>query len=160
MLLPRNWSCLLLLLILTSCIEPFEPQVAVKDTNVLVVDGFINSQGSSVIKLSRSTGLALNTPAPVESKARMFIEDENGRQYPLTESPAGTYRSTALTFPKEKLVRLHFTTARGQEYTSEYTPAKITPVIDEVSWQASDQGVQVAVNTHDASHSVRHYRWS
>ncbi|TGE10242.1 DUF4249 domain-containing protein [Hymenobacter fodinae] len=155
----RNYY-LLALLFTAGCIEPFEPEVAVKDSNVLVVDGFINAQGASVIKLSRSTGLAENTPAGIESRARVFIEEETGKRYTLIESPAGTYQSAALSLPKEKLVRLHMTLASGKEYTSAYTPAKHTPAIDEVSWKPTNEGLQIAVNTHDETHSVRYYRWS
>lgn len=150
----------LILLVLWSCMEPFEPKIADAPGSYLVVDGAINSQGVSTIRLSRTTGLGQSGKAPAVSKARVFIEEASGRQYLLTESPAGTYTSASLILPAEKAIRLHFTTADGREYASDFTPAKFTPSIDSVSWRINDQGLQIYVNAHDETNQARYYRWS
>ncbi|MCA8831454.1 DUF4249 domain-containing protein [Hymenobacter pini] len=149
-----------LLLSISGCIDSYSPSVPENQSNFLVVDGGINSQGVTTIRLSRTMSLASKKQAPVESKARMFIEQADGQRYPLTESASGTYTSASLLLPAEKLVRLRFTTASGREYASDYTAAKYTPPIDSVSWRVRPDGVQVYVNTHDDVHLARYYRWS
>ncbi|QJX45919.1 DUF4249 domain-containing protein [Hymenobacter taeanensis] len=151
---------IMLALLVGSCIEPFEPKVADAPSSYLVVDGAISTQGVSTIRLSRTLGLGQGGKAPVEGKARVYIEEASGRQYPLTEGPVGTYSSAALSLTAETGVRLHFTTSSGREYVSDYTPAKYTPPIDSVSWKIGDQGLQIYVNAHDETNATRYFRWS
>jgi hypothetical protein len=151
------WVCLCLV---TGCIETFEPKVAKSEVGFLVVDGAINSQGVSTVRLSRTLSLRQSGMAPTEVKARVFIEEANGRQYPLREITTGTYTSAALSLTAEQPVRLHFTLASGREYISDYTPAKLTPPIDSVSWKTSSEGLQVAVNAHGEPNQARYYRWN
>ncbi|TGE10244.1 DUF4249 domain-containing protein [Hymenobacter fodinae] len=144
----------------SGCVESFEPKVAVKDSNVLVVDGSINGKGVSTIRLKRTVNLTQNGTAPVERRARMFIELQSGGQYSLSETAPGTYTSAALDLSTSQAVRLHFTLADGREYTSVYTPIKATPLIDSVSWQPTSQGLQIYVNAHDETSQSRYYRWT
>ncbi|TGE24065.1 DUF4249 domain-containing protein [Hymenobacter aquaticus] len=153
----RLWS--LLLLSLTSCIDPFEPEVNGVNVNFLVVDGFINASGVTTIKLTRTLNLQANTPPPVESKATVYVEEENGQRYRLTESPAGTYTSPNLQLNVGKRHRLHFTTAASKEYFSDYTAVKLTPPIDKVTWTADEGGVHLFVSAHDDANKTQYYRW-
>ncbi|WP_197070423.1 DUF4249 domain-containing protein [Hymenobacter sp. DG25B] len=143
---------------LTGCLDPFEPDVK-GGQSLLVVDGHINSQGVTTIRLSRSIDLAQKSAAPVESNATMYIEDEAGTRYLLRETKPGTYASDTLDLPARQRVRLHFTTAKQREYASDYTPVKTTPAIDSVSWRLANGGVQIAVNTHDDTQQSGYYRW-
>nr|WP_231402830.1 DUF4249 domain-containing protein [Hymenobacter guriensis] len=145
---------------LAGCVEPYVPEVAPGEASLLVVDGYINSVGVSTIRLSRAVQLQTTKSAPVEAHAKVFIEEEGGAQYPLTESQPGTYTSAALTLPAGRPVRLHFTTAGQREYVSDYTSVKVTPPIDSLSWRTTADGLQVYVNTHDDSNLNRHYRWT
>ena len=71
-----------LLLIMGSCREPYTPGLPAAVTDLLVVDGFINSQGSTSIKLSRTNTLAnANKPPTAESKATVYVQDEAGARY-------------------------------------------------------------------------------
>ncbi|UOQ52070.1 DUF4249 domain-containing protein [Hymenobacter cellulosivorans] len=148
-----------LLLSLSSCIEPFEPSGGNANPNFLVVDGFLNSDGVTTIKLTRSLSLKTKTDPPVEARAKLFIEEENGPRYALTETTAGTYISARLSLNPAKRYRLHFNTANNHEYVTDYTRAKITPPIDKVSWDVEGNGVRVLVSTHDATNQTQYYRW-
>jgi hypothetical protein len=159
MSLPRNWSYLLLLL-LASCIEPFEPKVSNAPRNYLIVDGSINSRGVSTIRLSRTVGLTEKDAVPIETRASLYIEQEGGSRYPLVETKPGTYTSAALQLDLTKKVRLYFKTANQREYVSAFTAVKTTPALDSVSWRVSSQGVQLYANTHDETQQARYYRWS
>lgn len=148
------------LLLTNSCIDPFEPVVNVAPKDYLVVSGFINSRGASVIKLSHSVALDDAASPPVEARAQVYIEDEQGGRFGLTEAPAGTYTSAALTLTQGRRYRLHFTTTAGQEYASGYTEAKVTPEIDGLSWTVVPNGLELNVSTHDDTQNSRYYRWS
>ncbi|AHJ98886.1 DUF4249 domain-containing protein [Hymenobacter swuensis] len=145
---------------LTACVEPFEPKVDADNAHFLVVDGNINSQGVTVIHLTRSVNLRDPKNIPVETRAKMFIEEESGTRYPLLEAVSGTYTSASLKLTPSRRARLHFTTAGQKEYVSEFTLIQHTPAIDSVSWRTSTKGMQLYVNTHDASNQARYYRWA
>ncbi|WP_170934802.1 DUF4249 domain-containing protein [Hymenobacter gelipurpurascens] len=149
-----------LLLLMTGCVEAFEPKVTSSSSSFLVVDGAINTQGITTIRLSRTAGLVQNSQAPVEGKARVFIEEEGGRQYALTEGVSGIYKSAVLALPAGKQVRLRFSTAGGREYVSDFTSAKATPPIDSITWRPTTQGLQIYVNAHDETQQARYYRWT
>lgn len=154
-----------MLLSVTGCIEPFEPQVRDIPESFVVVDGFINSRGVTTIKLSRTINLSADTVPPAEIGATVYIEEEDGRPYYLseqnirTEQNAGTYTSDNITLDPLKKYRLHFITAFGKEYTSDYVSIKITPPLDNITWQPTNTGLQIYVNSHDATNSTLYYRW-
>ncbi|QNP52840.1 DUF4249 family protein [Hymenobacter qilianensis] len=74
------------LLTLAGCIDTFEPEVIASAENYLVVDGTINSSGVTTIRLSRTDNLISTAPPPAEAKAAVFIEEEAGPRYALTET--------------------------------------------------------------------------
>lgn len=154
-----KYSAIWVLIVLTGCLEPYIPDIKVEPGGYLVVDGTINSQGATTIRLSRTIALAKNTPVPAETNATIFIEEEGGTRYPLTEGDAGTYTSAPLVLNAAKRVRLYFRTAAQKEYASDYTAIKTTPPIDTVGWKASADGVQILVNSHDDTNQSRYYRW-
>ncbi|RAK67044.1 DUF4249 domain-containing protein [Hymenobacter edaphi] len=157
-LLKITWyACLALL---AGCIEPYDPKVDNREINLLVVDGFINTSGVTTIKLSRAQTLTTKGGPPPETRAVVFIEEEGGRRYPLTEGAAGTYASAPLQLTPGRPVRLHLTTAGRREYASDYSRALVTPPIDSISFRAGEGKLRLYVNTHDALDQARHFRWS
>lgn len=148
-----------LLLLTSGCIDAYDPKVLNSPQNYLVVDGFLNALGPTTIRLSRTVNLNDSGKPPAETRASVFIEAEAGPRYSLTEGVAGTYTSAALTLDPARKYRLHLTTTAGDEYVSDYTPVKITPVIDNVRWVAGDSDLQLYVNTHDDTNSTTYYRW-
>ncbi|MCA8831459.1 DUF4249 domain-containing protein [Hymenobacter sp. BT728] len=145
---------------LSSCIEPYEPKVEGQTAGLLVVDGFINSDGVSTIRLSRTAGLSQKVASQAETRAKMFIELANGPRYSLTETGTGTYTSGALHLPAGVLVRLRFTTATGREYASNQTTILLTPAIDSLTWRTRNDRLYVYANTHELGNQARYYRWS
>lgn len=148
-----------LLLSLSSCVDPFDPKVKDIPESFVVVDGYINSQGITSIKLSRTINLTVDTVPPAESRASVFLEEENGMQYALREQDAGIYISDYLTLDPFKKYRLHFTTVAGKEYTSDYVSVKVTPAIDDITWQPKDNGLQIYVSSQDVANDTKYYRW-
>ena len=154
----RRWA-LGLLLLLAGCTDPYAPEVIKTPPAYLVVDGFLNAQGSTVIKLSRTYAVGAKSAAPVEARASVYLEEEGGSATLLREAPAGTYSSPALALNPARRYRLHLNTLTGREYASDFVPVKLTPAIDALSWQAEASGLNVRLSTHDPANATRYYRW-
>lgn len=148
-----------LLLLLSSCIDKYQPDVIATPQSYFVVDGLINLRGVTTVRLSRTRSLTAAT-APVEAKATVAIQDDMGTRYPLTEQAAGTYASAALTLDASRRYQLRVHTAAGREYASDLVAGKLTPPIDRLSWAVERNGVQLYVDAHDATNATRYYRWT
>lgn len=145
-----------------SCVEPYAPDIVSANANYLVVDGFINGNGRTIIQLSRTENIATTTPPPAEKGARLFVVDDTGTRYALTEtSTSGTYRSDSLVLPAGRRYQLRITTAGtgAATYESDLVALKVTPPIDKLAWQLKADNVELQVSTHDASGQSRYYRW-
>jgi hypothetical protein len=157
-----RWALLSgLLLWLAGCTDPYMPDVVSAPPSYLVADGFINTQGVTTFRLSRTYAVAAKTLPPAETRATVAIEDESGTRQLLTESSTvkGTYNSSFLTLNPARKYRLHINTLAGKEYASDYVPVKTTPQIDAVTWRAGNEGLNIYVNTHDPSGNTQYYRW-
>ena len=156
----RNYQLLLgALLALAGCTDPYLPDVIKTPPSYLVVDGFLNSQGVTSIRLSRTAAIGTVAAPSVEAKATVYIEDEANTRVLLREAPTGTYTSTAQVLNPARKYRLHINTLAGKEYTSDYVPVKTTPPIDAVNWRTDDTGLKILVNTHDPANATQYYRW-
>ncbi|UOQ98632.1 DUF4249 domain-containing protein [Hymenobacter sp. 5317J-9] len=159
MLRALKYCVLGLLLSLTACVEPYAPPVISSPARYLVVDGFINLSGVTVIRLSRSQSLALTTAPPFEAKAMVSIKDDAGALYPLAERLPGTYSSQPLALSPNRRYQLQVSTLTGRRYASDLVVAKVAPPIDSVTWSVDSKGVQLYVSTHDPANATRYYRW-
>jgi len=155
----RNLLPAALLLALAGCVDPYMPDVITASRSYLVVDGFINSQGVTQIKLSRTYNLTDGTP-PAEGGATVYIEAEAGGRFPLRESPGGLYRSDALTLDATRRYRLAISTNGGLQYASDFVPVKNTPAIDSIIWEAAADELKIKVNSHDDRNATQYYRWT
>lgn len=145
---------------LGGCIDRYVPDVPPSAQSNLVVDGFINPRGSTVIKLSRTFSVNTQHTAPAETQARVFIQDDAGRRYPLAEGQAGTYTSAGQELDPARQYQLRIITSQDREYFSDPAPVTLTPPIDTLTWELSSTGgLQIYLSTHDAPAAARHYRW-
>lgn len=149
----------LFIILTVGCRDPFEIETGFGEGGFLVVDGYINiGEGTTTIKLSRTTPIDIQPYQIPETGAGIFIED-NQFSYPLTEEAPGTYVSEELDLPLEREYRLKIVTAEGSTYFSEYTAAVKTPPIDSVTWQQDSEGVKILVTTHDPISQTNYYQW-
>jgi hypothetical protein len=144
---------------LAGCVEPYVPAVVDAPTSALVVDGFINGNGRTRIKLSRTTSLATSTAPPVEKGAKLFVVDDTGQRYALTEKASGSYQSDSLQLNSARQYQLRITTAANAVYESDRVALKNTPPIDKLNWQIDGNELRVLLSTHDPSGTSRYYRW-
>lgn len=148
------------ILLINSCRKPYDPPVTTVDYAYLVVEGVINSGAdSTTITLSRTVPIGATSTARPETGAKVFVESDQGTQYPLIESQPGTYVTAGLNLSPAHKYRLNINTASGKQYQSDFVENKITPPIDTITHTFSSHAVQFYVSTHDPKNSTRYYRW-
>jgi hypothetical protein len=153
--------CLVIILLVGGCIEPFTPDIPSDEIGVLVVEGYINAgRGKTVIRLSSSTSVndseQLVNP---QTKATVQIVDNYNQNFLLTEIETGIYSTGELNLPTDAQYRLDIRLENGKTYQSKLTSVKVTPPIDSITWEIQDQ-LNLYVNSHDASGNTRFYKFS
>jgi hypothetical protein len=95
-----------------------------------------------------------------ERNATVAVESNDGDAYQLQNTGNGFYAAAPLHISPSKEYRLHIFTADGKEYASDFVTVKQTPPIDSVNWQFdATGGINIYVNTHDATNNTQYYRW-
>ena len=151
----------LVVFLFASCKVPYDPPIKALGARYLVVEGYINSNGTETdIKLSRTRNITWGDTASYvnEISALVIIEDDHGNSYPLYESGGGDYTGS-YNLDSTYKYRLHITTADHKQYLSEFVPCKEAPPIDNVGWKFKGNDVQIFVNTHDPTNKTTFYRW-
>jgi hypothetical protein len=144
-----------------GCVEPFTPELPSDKTGALVVEGYINAgAGESIFKLTRTVPFNdTDQSIDYETHATVQIVDDQDHRFALTEIEHRLYSTGQLTLPLTAAYRLDITLHNGTKYQSEFLPVKVTPPIDSISWEWSDQ-LYLYVNTHDLSGATRFYQWT
>lgn len=130
-----------------------------KVTSYLVVDGNISLGDSTTITLRRTVNLDSNAKANPELGAVVTVESAGGTSYKLTGKGNGTYVSAPLNLSAAEKYSLKITTLNGSKYASDFVPVKNSPPIDSVRTAITGNGLQIGVDTHDASNNSKYYRW-
>src|SRR5215203_3962248 len=149
----------LLVIAIIGCKEPFEPNLPSVPQGYLVVEGFINVQGRTQIKLSRSVPIDQKKILKPELNAQIKIEGDNNTSVTLSNLPNGVYVSNTLSLDASRKYRLRIKTTNAKEYLSDFSEVKITPPLDSINWKQETGGVRIYVNTHDAQNKTTYYRW-
>lgn len=155
-----RYFSLIVLLQAFGCKESFMPEIKDNNNKLLVVEGMI-SLGAvrTQIKLSRTIPVAEKGSLAPESGAKITIESNTNQIYSLVEKGAGEYESAVLNLDPSRKYRLRII-SKGSEYLTEYLDARVTPEIEDISWEAKPNGIQVYLNTRDNTNNSRYYRWS
>ena len=150
---------ILLTLFCVGCKESFEPNLPPVPQGYLVVEGFINAEGPTEIKLSRTNPLDDKKTFGAERGATIKIEGDDNSSFSLDDQSKGIYSSPSLILNASHKYRLHIKTADSKEYLSDYVAVKITPAIDSISWKEDQTGVTVYADTHDDQNRTIYYKW-
>lgn len=145
---------------LIACKKPYNPPEIRTETNFLVIEGSIACGADAVttIILSRTTNPGDSILFHPELNAFVYIDEEQGSIFPITEQGDGIYRTQPLNLDPTKKYRLKIRTADNKNYISDYVSVKTSPAIDSLTWK-QDGDVTVSVNTHDPLNNTRYYRW-
>jgi hypothetical protein len=149
------------ILFFVGCKDPYYPEVKSSTAHYLVVEGFINPEGATNIRLTRTRAISKGDTASYinETGANVSIEDNNGNVYPLYDNGGGNYSAGYYSLNENFLYRLHITTKDNKQYVSTFVPCKNSPAIDEVGWKLNDKDVQLFVSSHDENNQTKFYRW-
>jgi len=154
---------LLAVMAVYACRKPYNPPPIASPQGFLVVEGVITGSDSTFITLSRTVNIAaLNTNNP-ELHASVAVESNQSVTYPLTELGNGVYACGPLNLDNTHQYRLTITTAAGQLFASDYVSMLNAPPIDSVTFNTKgtpqSAGLNVYVNTHDPTNTIKYYRW-
>ncbi|MEJ5993804.1 DUF4249 domain-containing protein [Pedobacter sp. Du54] len=151
---------LAILLIFEGCKKPFSPAIKDISSNVLVVEGLINSgSDSTIIKLSRTTNVSEEQTSKPEIGATVTVESESNETIALAEKSSGSYISVGLNLNKAKKYRLRIKTLKDETYLSDFVEVKVAPPIDQLNWKVDGNRVNISLNTHDDTKNSNYYRW-
>lgn len=132
---------------LASCREPFEAELPQEITSVLVVEGYLDTEGlESELKLSRTTPINAEVVSNPESGARVTVFSENGAAFTLVESEPGTYLFSE-DLEESTSYRLEIELRDGERYQSDLMRPIVTPEILDAGFVRDEDGVEVFVNT-------------
>src|SRR5690606_33971952 len=144
---------------LSACDDPYTPKEILNPDQLLVVEGFIELNGVTTFKLSKTRNLASDFEETID-EASLSIEGEDNSSYPFHFSGKGTYGTGNLNLNPALKYRIKINLSDGANYVSDFVEAKIAPPIDSLYWEAQSDGVQFYVDTHDPTGNSRYYRWS
>jgi len=148
-----------LAVLVVGCKKPYSPQVINSPNSYLVVEGVINTNDVTTIKVSRTVNLTSSvTTNPVA--ASLAIESDNGSTYGLNEVATGVYQLAGVTLDNTRKFRLRITTTDNNKvYVSDYEQAKITPPVDSIGFIVNGIKLQLYANSHDPNNNTRYYRF-
>lgn len=132
---------------LLGCRTPYEPEVPATELSVLVVEGYLDTEGlKSELKLSRTTPLAASSTFDPEGGASVALKSAGGQVYSLQETGPGVY-----VFEKDidekQTFTLEIELRSGERYVSELLQPILTPEILDGGFKRDEAGVEVFVST-------------
>jgi len=161
---------LLLLIVITSCVDEYWPELD-KYEGLLVVDGILtNASDPVIVRLSVSSLVNDEKYIPI-SGAELYISDENqvvAQQ--LFETNPGTYMAEDSAFrgQVDELYQLHINLPNGQSYQSEICKLRAPSPIDSVYGiiespedpnDSGFPGLQFYVDNHSEVNDTSYYLW-
>jgi hypothetical protein len=136
-----------LLATLLGCRTPYEPEVPATELRVLVVEGYLDTEGlKSELKLSRTAPLGASSAFIPEPRAKVVLKSTSGQVFPLTETGTGTYIFERNIDEKQTYL-LEIELSSGERYVSESLQPIVTPEIIDAGFKKDEEGVEVFVST-------------
>lgn len=145
--------------VLWSCLEPYAPPKRGNQVNFLVIDGMLNgSDGSVNVRLTRAKPLDDQGEYEVVTTANVYVEDEDGDQFFLSEVGNGNYARAASPINLDKKYKL-VVIIDSKIYESTLIAIQKSPAIDSITWVPELDGTEISITTHDPSKQTQYYRW-
>jgi hypothetical protein len=132
---------------LLGCRTPYEPEVPATELRVLVVEGYLDTEGlKSELKLSRTAPLGASSAFIPELRAKVVLKSTSGQVFSLTETGTGTYIFERNIDEKQTYL-LEIELSSGERYVSESLQPIVTPEIIDAGFKKDEEGVEVFVST-------------
>jgi hypothetical protein len=163
-------------MLFSNCISKFVPETN-ENMELIVVEGMITDQpGINTIKLYKSTPLGKKTIANPVTGCNLFITDDLGNSYNLSETSPGTYVTNSGEFcgiiGRKYILKFFTHNNSGINYSYESLPTEMKPVppIEELFYEKQlitegdkdikrKEGCQIYLNTYDPANNCKFYRW-
>jgi hypothetical protein len=143
---------------LTACKEPYEPEVGTTTSNLLVVEGYINTgEDVTTIKLTRTVDLK-NKQIKVEPNATLKVEGENGHVVQGTSNNKGICTLETSNIDKTQKYRVRIITKNGKEYVTDFLENLKTPEIQNIDFKLEEEGARIHPSTQ-GNDDIRYYGW-
>jgi hypothetical protein len=154
---------LFIFVLVTSCLDPYEPPTAKNNPEFLVVDAFLNTTpGKEAVEVILSYTTPLNStagPAP-DDYAVVELQSDEGNSVPLFWIGKGKYAAYGNLTSPGHTYKLYIKSSKGREYQSDFITLTQTPPIDSVNHVLEGGELEINVNTHDPSGQSRFYKWN
>ena len=160
----------LLIISLTTCIDPFYLELDDYES-LLVVEGMITDElASNTIKLSR-TFLNVDASPDLVAHAEVYVLDENGVITVFHELEPGIYKSDSALFTGRVggTYTLHIKTEDGLEYISDSCTMTAVPRIDSVYYELDSElyddgkveelGLRIYLDAENRDEASQYLRW-
>lgn len=159
-----------LILVFSSCVEEFTPEVY-EEADLLVVQGsIIKGEDTQLIEITRSTSFYNPEEKPV-SGCYVRVMDDKGNGFVFSEDNSGNYTAN---IPQQYLnynssFKLFVTTPDKKYYESELETILEGSPVDTVYYATEDyqsssvyysEGIQLYLDLSAPNENTRHYRWT
>jgi hypothetical protein len=168
-------SVLVFILLLSSCIEPYTPELSTGDkAPFLVVEGMITDEtGPFQVHLSLSSPVDQLFSSQPYTGAMVTISDDKGKVWQLMDLGNGWYETedTSLKGSPGTIYTLNITDAEGNRFESSPQLMLDVPGIDSVYFRETrhvnfmngsaveDTWLDILVDTHDPAEKTRYWFW-
>ena len=147
------------ILLIASCIDPYNPPQITDADNYLVVDGFLDSStGEGTVTLSQTISLSDGDQIPYVNDAQVQLELKEGGVYPFVFSGNGAYKISSIVLADKQESRIQIKW-NGKTYYSKFVVSNTTPPIDSITWDLTPSSLDIKITTHDSNDAGRYYRW-
>lgn len=135
------------IVLLLGCREPFEPKVEKNQSGILVVEGYLDSDGlESILSLSRTVPISGIESTVPEIGAKVSLKSETGQFIELIEQGKGHYLFVRDIAESQSYV-LEILLKNGEKYLSEPMIPIQTPEILDAGFFRNADGIEVFLNT-------------
>lgn len=150
--------------ITASCITPFEPKGVAEIDNMLVIEGDILVNDTTIVTVSYSQSLNNTSATTYVMNAQVWIENESGTKYYSTfaiKNSHRIYKINTVNLDPSLKYKLCVTLSNGKKYETDYMQSIQTPQIDSIGYNVNidDRSVTFYVNTHDQNSVAKYYKW-
>lgn len=164
------YTGLISLLLFTTCVEPFDPDIGSYENALAVTGSVLEGRHISRIQLGRTFSFDESEPELVAG-AKVFFKDDEGNDYQLKESEEtpGIYESDTTAFQgvAGRSYQLRIETPNGNIYESEWQLMKKSAQLEDVYFEYEEDvigfdtldGIQIYIDASDPENSSRFYRW-
>ncbi|MCH6198031.1 DUF4249 domain-containing protein [Aquiflexum sp. LQ15W] len=148
----------LLLFLWGSCRDPFEPEVTNADISLLVVEGYIETNGEeSTIYISKTNPIRSGSATLPVIDASVFLISSTGEEWSFSETDSGTYSYTGF-FDIQDTYQLGINLTNGKQYLSEPMKPIVTPEINELNFLRDEAGVEIFISTKGTD-EAQYFLW-